>query len=108
MKFTKEELSTFATLDEVEKEIFTPEEIDEIHKKALLRSKARQKISETLSAAVIEYMSQQGIGFNELTRRLEMSSATTSKIIRGDANLTIDTIASVAQVIGKTPVMTFE
>jgi len=108
MKFTKEELSKFATLDEVEKDIFTPEEIEDIHKKAELRSKARQKMSETLSAAVVQYMSQQGIGFNELTRRLEMSSATTSKILRGDANLTIETIASVAQVIGKTPVMKFE
>jgi plasmid maintenance system antidote protein VapI len=48
-------------------------------------------------------MARENIVFNELTRRMHMSSATTSKILRGDANLTLDTLAAVAVVLGLTP-----
>ena len=107
MKFTEEELNSFPDLDEVEKEIFTEEQIKRIHKGAEERSARRKNMSEAISIAITEYMAHEHIGFNELTRRLQMSPSTCSKIIRGDANLTLDTIATVSEVIGKYPFISF-
>ena len=103
MKFTQEELARFQSLDDVEKEVFSPEECDDIHRRATRRAEIRRALSETISKSVAEYMAREHIGFNELTRRLHMSSATTAKILRGDANLTLDTLAAVAVVLGLTP-----
>jgi hypothetical protein len=107
MNFTEEELNQFLDLDEVEKEIFTEEQIKDIHQRAEQRSSRRRKMSETISLAVVEYMAKEHIGFNELTRRLQMSPSTCSKILRGDSNLTLDTLASVSEVMGKNPVISF-
>ena len=87
----------------METDVFSPDERDDIHRSALRRAEIRRSLSETISKAVAEYMAREHIGFNELTRRLHMSSATTSKILRGDANLTLDTLAAVAVVLGLTP-----
>ena len=107
MKFTEEELNKFPDLDEIEKELFTEEQIKRIHKNAAKRSTQRKKMSETISVAVVEYMAKEHIGFNELTRRLQMSPSTCSKIIRGDSNITLDTLATVSEMMGKTPIISF-
>ncbi len=106
MKFTQEELAKFQDLDDVEKEVFSPQEREDIHRRAILRAEIRRSLSETISRSVATYMAREKIGFNELTRRLHMSSATTAKILRGDANLTLDTLAAVAVVLGLTPNLT--
>lgn len=103
MKFSQNELARFQSLDEVEREVFSEEERNDIHRRAVRRSQIRRALSETISKSVVQYMAREKIGFNELTRRLHMSSATTSKILRGDANLTLDTLAAVAVVLGLTP-----
>ena len=108
MKFTQEELARFQNLDEVEKEIFSESERKDIHRRAIQRAEIRQTMSETISKSVTAYMARENIGFNELTRRLHMSSATTSKILRGDANLTLDTLAAVAVVLGLTPTISLQ
>jgi isocitrate/isopropylmalate dehydrogenase len=46
MEYTKEELEQFPDLDEVEKEIFTEEQVQRIHKKAVQRSLYRRKRAE--------------------------------------------------------------
>ena len=102
MKFTEEELSKFQTLEELEKEIFTKDQIADIHKRALERSEARRLLSENVSSSIARYMAENKIGFNELKRRLGMSATTVSKIIRGDANLTLDTLALISQSTGMT------
>jgi len=108
MKFSEEELNQFPDLDEVEKELFSEEQIQRIHKRAEQRSARRKNMSEAISIVVAEYMAKEHIGFNELTRRLQMSPSTCSKIIRGDANLTLDTIAIVSEVLGKNPIISFK
>jgi transcriptional regulator with XRE-family HTH domain len=107
VKFTKEELARFQDLDEIENEVFSTEEREDIHRRAAQRAEIRRSMSETISKSVAAYMAQEKIGFNELTRRLRMSSATTSKILRGDANLTLDTLAAVAVVLGLRPTISF-
>ena len=100
MNFTEEELSQFQTLEDFEKEIFTPEQIEDMNRRALMRSQARENLSENISSAVAQYMAENHIGFNELKRRLNMSGTTVSKILRGDANLTLDTLALISQTTG--------
>ncbi len=100
MKFDPEKIKHFQTLDELEKEIFTPEEIEELHKKAERRSKIRRNLSDRISKAVIQYMAENGMGFNQFKKKLNMSSATLSRILKGDTNLTLDTIAEISQVTG--------
>jgi transcriptional regulator with XRE-family HTH domain len=103
MRFSQDELKRFQTLDEVEKELFSPEERADIHRRAQRRAEIRRSLSEAISKSVAEYMAREHIGFNELTRRLHMSSATTAKILRGDANITLDTLAAMAVILGITP-----
>lgn len=100
MKFNEEKIKNFQTLDELEKEIFTPEEINDIHKRAERRSKIRRNLSDRISKAVIQYMAENGIGFNQFKKQLNMSSATLSRILKGETNLTLDTIAEISQVTG--------
>lgn len=107
MNYSKEELARFQTLDEVEREIFTPEEIEKIKEEAKERSVARRQLSEQLSASLASYMAKEGIGFNELTRRLGVSPNTTSKVLKGDSNVTLETIALIAQIMHCKPKLIF-
>ena len=104
MKMSKEKL---ATLDEVEAEIFTEDEAREVQTAALERSKTRRMLADQLSKAIAHYMSDEDIGFNEFQRRLGVSSATASKLIKGDGNVTLETIALVSSMIGVVPELTF-
>lgn len=48
-------------------------------------------------------MKQQGIGFNELVRRLKISSSHAIKIKHDQANLTLASLAHILASIGKNP-----
>ena len=100
MNFTEKDLENFQSLDDLEKELFSDDEIKDIHKRALKRSKARNEMTEALSKALIQYMAQNHLGFNEFKKQLHMSSATLSKILKGNSNITLDTIAEISEVTG--------
>lgn len=100
MKIPQERLEKFQTLEELEKEIFTDKQIKELNEKALKRSAIRRKLSDAISKSVMTYMVKNKLGFNDLKRQLGMSSATVSHIVKGDANLTLDTLADLMQVTG--------
>ena len=51
-------------------------------------------------------MVQEKIGFNELVRRLGSSPAQVSKIQKGEANLTIATLAHIFALLKKMPHIT--
>ena len=107
MKFDQDKLAKHATLEEVEKEIFSPNEAKEVQDQAALRSHTRRCLAAQLSKAIENYMVQEDIGFNELQRRLGVSTATTSKILKGDGNVTLETIALISAVIGVVPELFF-
>jgi plasmid maintenance system antidote protein VapI len=65
-------------------------------------------MQETISAALARYMAEEEIGINELTRRLNTSSRQTSRIMKGEANITLATLAEVAAVMGLKPKIVFE
>ena len=79
------------------------EEITQIKEQAHLEVKILRSIQEAISEALNEYMKKQQIGFNELVRRLDSSPAHISKIQRGEANLTVSSLAHLLALLGKEP-----
>src|SRR3989344_4792729 len=70
-------------------------EIKTIEKQAHLEKKLLESLQSDVANAVSNYMHQEKIGFNELTRRLAMSPTQLARIQRGQANLTLATIAHI-------------
>lgn len=62
-----------------------------------------QVLQDDISGAIAEYMAKEKIGFNELVRRLDVSPAQVSKIQKGEANLTIASLAHIFALLGKQP-----
>ena len=54
-----------------------------------------------ISKAVIDYMAKNNVGFNDLVRKLGKSPTQVSKIIKGEANLTLATIAQLYAFMGR-------
>lgn len=79
------------------------QEIAEIEEQVLLEKVALQSLQDDISNAVAEYMTQEKIGFNELVRRLGASPAQVSKIQKGEANLTIASLAHIFALLKKQP-----
>ena len=61
-----------------------------------------------LYAMVAAFMAREKIGINELTRRLHTSSRQTNRIMAGEANITLATLAELAALMGKRPKIIFE
>jgi len=79
------------------------EEIAEIKRQADLEVKNLLFIQQSISNALNEYMQENNIGFNELVRRLASSPAHVAKMQRGEANLTLSSVAHVFALLGKEP-----
>jgi transcriptional regulator with XRE-family HTH domain len=79
------------------------EEIKEIEEQAELEIKILKAIQSGISAAIDEYMSKNGIGFNELVKRLDSSPSRVAKIQKGEANLTLSSMAHLFALLGKEP-----
>lgn len=108
MKFNQEKIAKLATLDEVEEEVYTAEEAQIVRSSALKRAETRRALAGQLSKVIANYMAKEEIGFNELQRRLGVSSATVSKLIKGESNVTLETVALVASLVGVTAEFKFE
>ncbi|MAZ77556.1 MAG: hypothetical protein CMF39_02655 [Legionellaceae bacterium] len=78
-------------------------EIAEIESAAKLEYQALRSLQHDISKAVIDYMSKNEIGFNEMVEKLDKSPTQVSKIIKGEANITIATLAHVYAAINKMP-----
>lgn len=68
-------------------------EIAEIEKLAQLEFEIMKSFQDDIAKAVENYMTKEKIGFNELTRRLNISPTQASRIRSGGANLTLSTVA---------------
>ena len=78
-------------------------EIAEIEAAAQIEYEALKTLQEDVSKALIQYMAAQNIGFNELVRKLGKSPTQVSKIIKGQANLTLATVAQIYALMGVRP-----
>ena len=81
-------------------------EIAEIEAQALLEKQALKNLQDDISKAISKYMIKEKIGFNELVRRLDTSPVQVSKIQKGEANLTIASLAHIFALLGKQPHLT--
>jgi predicted transcriptional regulator len=79
------------------------EEINQIEAQALLEVKILRSIQQSISDAMTTYMEENGVGFNELVRRLDSSPAHIAKIQKGEANLTVSSMAHILALLGKEP-----
>jgi hypothetical protein len=68
-------------------------EIKAIEEAAQIECEALTMLQDDISKAVVHYMSENNIGFNELVRRSGKSPSQLAKIVKGEANLTMATIA---------------
>lgn len=76
----------------------------EIKKLELLAKREKESLEQLRNAvtvAVSEHLRSNQLGFNEFTRQLGVSPSQTAKICKGEANLTIASIAHIAAYLGK-------
>ncbi len=71
------------------------EEIAEIEQAAQLEHDILVTLQNDVSQALIKHMADKGIGFNDLVRKLGKSPTQVSKMIKGEANLTLATVAQI-------------
>lgn len=81
----------------------TRDEIAEIEKQASLEAKILRYIQQSISDAMTDYMQKNDVGFNELVRRLNSSPAHVAKIQKGQANLTVASMAHILALLEKEP-----
>ncbi len=79
------------------------DEIAEIKQQAQLEIRILRSIKNTLAETMADYMKKNKVGFNEIVRLLNTSPAQVSKIQRGEANLTISSLAHFFALMGKEP-----
>lgn len=78
-------------------------EISKLEKQAILEKKALQNLQSDISKIVTKYMNEEKVGFNELVRRLGSSPSQVTKIRKGEANLTIASLAHIFALLNRKP-----
>jgi transcriptional regulator with XRE-family HTH domain len=95
-------MKTKSFQDYLEKRL-SKEEIAEIKEQARLEIKILKAIQKAVADTLEDYMKKNQVGFNELVRRLDSTPAHVSKMQRGEANLTVSSLAHVLALLGKEP-----
>jgi hypothetical protein len=76
-------------------------EIADIERAAQLEYETLRMLQEDIAKATIKYMSDNNLGFNDLVKKMGKSPSHISKIIKGEANLTLATVAQLYALIGR-------
>lgn len=84
------------------------EEIEQIELQAKMELQVLQTLQNDVAKALNKYMEKNGIGFNELVRLLDASPTQIAKIQKGQANLTLSSIAHISALIGQEPHLIFK
>jgi len=79
------------------------EEIKEIEVAAELEAEALAALQADVVKAITGYMEKNKLGFNDLVRKLGKSPTQVSRIIKGEANLTLTTVAQIYALMKRTP-----
>jgi len=94
--------------DEYLEKRLDPKEIAEIEKQAAAEYESLKALQEDVANIVSAYMEEKHLGFNGLVRKLDASPAHVSKIQKGEANLTLASLAHLAALMNKKPHITFK
>lgn len=84
------------------------DEIKKLESQAKLESESLEILRHDITAAIAKHIEESGMGFNEFTRQLGVSPSQAAKIRKGEANLTIASIAHIAAFLGKKPHLIFD
>lgn len=95
------------SFDEYLKTRFSKEEIAEIKDHARREAEYFKSLQTMFSQMIDEYMKKNKIGFNDLVRQLDWSPTKLAKIQRGEANLTMASIAHLFAFLDKDPKQIF-
>jgi len=95
------------SLQALAKKRLTKTELAEIDREVDLEIKVLKSLQSDITKAMNAYMKEQKIGFNELVKSLDVSPAHIAKIKRGDANLTLASIARLFALLGQEPHLVF-
>lgn len=98
----------FPKWQDVRKKFFTKAELKSIDEEVLAEVAQIKNLQDCVSHEAASYMAKEGIGFNEFMRRLAASPRKVSKILKGDCNLTMASIAQLAALLGKRVKLVFE
>ena len=77
------------------------EEIAHIEQAAQIEFETLKALQNDVSSALQNYMAKNKMGFNALARQLGKSQSQVSKILKGEANLTLATVAQVFALMGQ-------
>ncbi len=78
-------------------------EIKEIKDAAKVEFEIFTALQEEVAKTLVDFMTKNSLGFNELVAKLGKSPTQVSKIIKGKANLTLATIAQLYAFMGRRP-----
>jgi hypothetical protein len=95
-------------MDEVREKAFTKDERDRLAAEVDAEAKALETLQESVSSEVAAYMAREGIDFNELTRCLGSNPRHTARLVKGNGNLTMASIAAIAALVGKKATVVFD
>ena len=95
-------MKTKSFQDLVEKRL-NKEEIAQIEEQAKLEIKILKYIQKLISDAINDYMEKNNVGFNELVRRLDSTPSHVTKMQKGQANLTLASVAHIFALLGTEP-----
>jgi hypothetical protein len=83
-------------------------EIKELNQQVKLEYSILYDLQNTISLAFSKYMDNEKIGFNEAVKRLHMSPTQINRIQKGEANLTLATVAHIGTLFKKRPCIIFK
>lgn len=75
--------------------------IKEVERDAKMEYETMIALKQDISNAMNEYISEHHLGFNDVVQRLGKSPSQVSKIIKGEGNFTLATIAQLYAFMGK-------
>jgi transcriptional regulator with XRE-family HTH domain len=94
--------------DDLVKKRLTKEEIAKIKQKAKLEAQIFRSMQEELKNKVNAYMIKHDLGFNEMIRRMGTSPSQFSRIQKGQANLTMASIAHISAQLDSPTTLQFK
>lgn len=108
MHLSKKRFEQFDDYDDIRRSRLSKEEIKIQDSEISKELEILKSMQESITAEVAKFMSKEGIGINELTKRLHTNSRQTSRIIKGEANITLATLAEVSSLMGVSAKIIFE
>jgi antitoxin component HigA of HigAB toxin-antitoxin module len=89
-------------------EKYTQQEINEIDANTERKVSDYLAFKNAISDELKQYMEENNLGFNDIKKQLNTSDSQMSRILKGQANITMKTVQKIAELMGKKPRIIFE